>query len=1455
MLLSKRARAIAACVVLGLVAATAPAPAGAAPAGPAHTAPIDPAALARTELTGTTTFFVRLKSTADLGGAVGVADRTERVRGVYEAKKSHAEHSQADLRAALTARGADFTPFWITNAVRVTGDKRLVLELARRPEVAEILPDRDYELVKPVRQEEGVKAQAVEWNVERVRAPEVWSAYGTRGEGIVVGTIDTGAQFDHPALARQYRGRGELGAVDHDYSWFDPSRVCGNPSAVPCDNVGHGTHVLGTILGDDGGDNTTGVAPGATWIAAKGCETDSCSTSALLASGQWMVAPTDADGGNPRPDLAPDVVNNSWGGPPGDPFYRDIVDTWVAAGIFPVFAAGNNGGAGCATVGSPGDLPASYAVGASTPDNGIAWFSSRGPGVDGEVKPDVVAPGETVRSSVPGGYAHYSGTSMAAPHVAGAVALLWSASAAARRQVALSRELLDGTAVPTGDTGCGGPDSDNNVRGRGRLDAYEAVTRAPRGPVGAATGTVRADGRPVAGALVRFDSGAVRATRTATDGTFRLANLAVGEHTATATAYGHLTGSTRVTVTEGATATADFDLAVVPRHTVSGQVRDAGGAPVPGATVTAANTPLPPATTDAEGRYRLADVPVGQHELTAAAGRCLVPERRHVEVAGDERVDFDLPAKADAHGHVCAVGAPAPWPGTDTVLPLQGDDVSTPVDLPFPVNLYDQSYRRAHVSSNGVLGFTAAQPVYLNGRLPAVGEPNTAVYAFWDDLWVDGPASVRITTTGAAGQREFVVEWRDVRIVNAPEDTRVSFQVVLRENGPIVLRYRGIGDHPVEAGASATVGLEDETGSDAFEYSADEPVLADGAEITFRVPGTGLVRGRVLDAADRQPVADAEVTASAADGPDRVVRTAADGSYQVRGRVGDIRLKVAREHYEPAEADVRLPAADRVVERDVEVRTAALRVEPAALELVVPPGETRKRTVALANAGGLEARWEVRETGGEAVRRADPVERAAHVDPSARTAAGLPEAPPTGVGTAGVGRVLRSWPTTGVQLGWGVGVRDGLWVSDGAASANRHFTGDGLPGTTWPAPWANGWPADSAYVPGRDLVCQLAVGGDNGIHCWDASTGEVAERIAGPLPWTATSQRGLAYRPDDDSFYVGGWNEGVVYHVKGLSHPDRGAVIGRCSPPDPSIAGLAWNRAAGVLWASTNTSSDTIYGLNPDTCQVLRTLAPPDSTPYSGAGLDTDATGNLWLVSQGSPSTAYLVDSGLPDFTDVPWLRVEPSAGQVGAGGAQEVEVVVDTTGLAPGAYGAALVFTSNSGREPVRAVPVRLVVPGYQVGLNAGGADRTDRLADTWLADRAYTPGGYGYLDSGRSRVVRTGMPIAGTQEQQLYRDQRENAYEYRFDNVPNGWYAIDLEFAELRRTPPDTRLFDVLAEDRLVVPAVDVALAVGSFAAHHRTAHVEVTDGQLNVRLARRVGDPIVNAIRVTHRPDVTG
>ncbi len=566
--------------------------------------------------TGPAGFLVHLRTRADLQAVTGQADRATEV---YRSLTHTATQSQRSLRAELDKLGVAYQAYWISNALHVTGDKALLSRLAARDDIASIEPVRHYPLIAPtVSPDTGVAA--TEWGINNIEAPRVWSEYGVRGEGVVVASIDTGARFDHPALVRQYRGNLGGGSFNHNYNWFDPSRACGNPSLAPCDNNNHGSHVTGTMVGDDGAGNQIGVAPGAKWISAKGCETSSCSNTSLLAAGQWVLAPTDLNGANPRPDLHPDIVNNSWGGGRGDIWYQDTVRAWVAAGIFPAFANGNSG-PNCNTANSPGDNPDAYAVGAYDVNNAIASFSSRGSsGVNGAIKPNIAAPGVNVRSSVAnGGYANFNGTSMATPHLSGAVALIWSASSTLKGDVAGTRSLLGGTAIDTDSTGCGGTAAFNNNFGEGRLNAYAAVTNAPRGPTGTLAGTVTdSAGTPLAGIPVSVSGPASRSATTDSAGRYSLA-LTPGSYSVTAGGGFYVPQTvTGVQVVVGQTTTRNFALARVPTGTITGKVTDSlSGQALAGATVVATGPASVSGTTNASGVYTLT-VPVGTYSVTAS---------------------------------------------------------------------------------------------------------------------------------------------------------------------------------------------------------------------------------------------------------------------------------------------------------------------------------------------------------------------------------------------------------------------------------------------------------------------------------------------------------------------------------------------------------------------------------------------------------------------------------------------------------------------------------------------------------------------------------------------------------------------------------------------------------------------------------------------------------------------
>jgi subtilisin family serine protease len=1412
--------------------------------------------LAQTRANAETTFWVLMKAKADLSPA-STMSRDDRGRFVYQRLNAVAEASQAGVRAFLDTRKASFQSFWIANALRVVGDESLIRELAARDDVEQILATRTYTIPTPQPGKEEPRVNVVEWNIDRIRADDVWSTFGTRGEGIVVANIDTGTQYNHPALVRQYRGNVGGGNFNHNYNWFDPSMVCGNPSLVPCDNNGHGTHTMGTMVGDDGdpGTNQIGVAPHARFIAAKGCETNSCSDFALLASAQWILAPTDLQGQNPRPDLRPHIVNNSWGGGGGDPWYQASVNAWIASGIFPQFSNGN-AGPGCGSSGSPGDYVQSYSAGAFDINNNIAGFSSRGASAfGGELKPNIAAPGVGVRSSVPNnGYASFNGTSMASPHVAGTVALIWSAAPAIQGDIDATRTLLDNTAVDTFDAQCGGTADDNNVWGEGKLDAFAAVDQSPRGPTGILQGTVTnaSNGTPIAGATVQAVGPSTRTATTDAGGNYSL-TLPVGSYSVTASSFGFVSQTVSVTITEGQTVTQNFALQPAPSFTVSGHVRDADGAAVSGATVEILGTPIPPATTDAQGAYSFASVPAGEYDIRASAGGCNDPQTQHLVVDGNETLDFTLPRRSDSFGYFCQI-QPFSFIDANTVLPLTGDDASTAVTLPFPFTFYGQTHTTAHVSTNGFLNFLAPNATFGNSAIPSTFAPNGAIYPFWDDLFVDGAASVRTELLGAAPNRQFVIEWRNVHFF-ADSTRRLRFEVVLFENGRILTQYTDIDNADGrETGNSATLGIENQTGTVALQYSFNQSSIENNFAVMYRLPPSGFVQGRVTDANDNLAVAGATVKAIQGGTVVRETTTDANGDYRMQLRLGTYTIEASAANYSTESATVVLDDEDEVITQNFALRTARAVVTPTSLEFIVLPNSTKTKRLVLRNTGSLPMTWQLRESGGGqvTVSSTQGVPRNPSADPNARTTDGLyAGATPNGWSPSSPGDVIRTWPPTGLSLAWGVGYTGNVWLSDVPTNNRNHeFSVMGAAtGRNWPAPWAGAWPGDMALDTTNNCMAQVNVGGDNGIYCWSIATGAVVYSITGAFPWTGISQRGLAYRPDDNSFYIGGWNEGVVYHVRGRG-AGQGEVIGSCNPSDFNISGLAWNPAFNILWMATNSPTDTIYQLNPGTCAVLSTLPHPNPG-FGGAGLEMDEEGNLWMIDQ-SPNNVYLVESGVPAFSDVPWLSENPSSGTLAVGATQNIDVTVNTAGMAPGVYHAILFLQSNSGREPTIRIPVSLLVPAYRQGVNAGGGSYTDVAeGDPWAADRAYAAGSYGYVERGND--ARTNRAIAGTVDDPLYQDLRRAMLEYRFD-VPNGVYQVELKFAELSNRRPGQHHYDVMIEGSVALPSHDVSGEVGTYTADDHSFFVPITDGTINIRFVghRGFGDPEINAVRVTHRPD---
>jgi subtilisin family serine protease len=1746
--------------------------------------------------------------------------------------------------------GARAESFWLRNTLVVYGGAPLARAIAKLPGVKTVRAEKTYPLVKPVETQAAILAAEPEWGVEKIGADDVW-AEGILGSGIVVANVDTGVQYDHPALVNQYRGNLGGGVFDHNYSWWDPTDVCGDE---PCDNAGHGTHTMGTMVGGDGPGPFTpdiGVAPGARWIAAKGCEDLFCSDVALLSAGQFILAPTDVDGNNPDPTKRPDIVNNSWGGGPGDEFYRDVVEAWRAAGIIPVFSAGNSG-PGCDSGGSPGDFNESFSAGATDINDEIADFSSRGPSVYGKVNPDVSAPGVAVSSSVPGdGYAEFDGTSMAAPHVAGTLALIMSAELALVGDFEAATTALRDTALDILDDQCGGAeDGDpNNVYGDGRIDAAAAVALVATGGTLAGTVTDLDTGDPIGGATVTASAGGRDfSATTASDGTYDMF-LAAGEYAVTGIAFGYALSAVEVvTIVTDETTTQDLELDALPRFDVTGVVTAASdGAPIEGASVKAIGAPVDPAITDAGGAYTL-NLPIGSYTLRATAGGCTEEGFAEVElIDADVVADFSIARKLDDFGHGCSPIA-FDWVDASTTTPLFGDEFVGRLSLPFDFPFYGETYDEVWLSDNGYLNFLG--PDQFNSfpvEIPSESDPNAAIYALWQDLHVDSEGAIKFEIVGTSPDQAFVIEYENVMAGSSAR----TFEIKLWENGDIDLLYA-----ETDSGEDAGIGIENADGTDALSFGFFSDVLTDDAAYRFTEVPSGLVTGTVTDLNDGEPIEGAVVEALTSG---RSTETAADGTYQMRLLPGSYDLEIRADGYATHTEPI-IVADDDVLTVDAELAAPIATVTPPAIDESVALGESTEATVTVSNTGTAPLDWEVRERptaeeppdlpeitgsvtriptweapsvprnlptartttipseqlseiitdpegdGGTvdvtAVRAGadsdeitmelnfasdadaesavgfvfldtdqdpetgeppefffgDPAqdvgleyfvdmflahefgvvfivdaitfeivaETEARVvgntlgfdvpleaiggddgfvntalvvgdigptdwapdeghgtiepfsdapwvaespesgtvaagestevtvtlggedvdpgmyegllvfitsDPKAAThnvelrlEVGLPEtfggasgtvwdahfgeplsasilieaedgatpypievtagndggweafgpagtwpmttsldgyvtdigaveitagamtpnqdvflhaeqphafvdggplkvvmrpdrtafreigllnldghAPLTfeigevnhdigaAVGAASAprtlpagwdtnarttegltssrvdagaiqfpGDVLAAWPTEGVDLPWGVGFTGNVWLTDPIAEGDacgfvdgctiHEFDTDGVPGTVLDAPWASGeeWPADMAYDADRGWLWTIHVGGDNGLYAIDPADGSVEQVLTGD-PWSDISQRGVAYDGDEDVFYIGGWNEGVIYKVAGPSWPTPGETLSSCLPADPSISGLAWNSSFDLLWMATNSEFDDIFLVDPTTCDLLSVIFHPEGGGGNGAGIEVDAGGNLWTVSQNS-ATAYLLGSGLPVFSNVPWLKVTPTEGEVGVNGSQALTVRVRSHGLAPGVYGGDIVVLTNDPDAAAVSVPVTLVVPAYQLGVNAGGKAYDTPGGIRFRTDRAYSVGNYGY--SGTSEKRTTSREIRGTTDDPLYQAMRVGMGRYRFDVPVDGIYKVQLRFAEIEHNLDGPRVFTVFVEGRPVLVNLDVAGRVGERRALNLTFETRVTDGILNVRFSGQQGDaPMISAILVTHRPDL--
>jgi subtilisin family serine protease/N-acetylneuraminic acid mutarotase len=927
---------------------------------------------------GNADFWIRFADRADLTAASRIDDWVARGEAVAAELRATAGQSQAEVVNLLedpAQRQVRFQPFWATNAIYVySGTAGLATQLASYAEVEGLYAPVGYKLDEPTPGEVQNQINAVEWGIANINADDVWDQFGVRGEGITVANIDTGVQFNHPALVAQYRGNLGGGSFDHNYNWFD---AAGNCASAPCDLNGHGTHTMGTMAGDDGGVNQIGAAPEANWIAANGC----CpSDAALIASGQWMLQPTDLNGQNPDASKRPHIVNNSWGTivPSNDPFMEDVLEAWAAAGIFGVWSNGNNGPA-CATSGSPGSRILNYSVGAYNISNTIAGFSSRGPGQSGETKPNLAAPGVDVRSSVPGSsYASFNGTSMAAPHVAGSIALLWSAAPSLVGDIAATRALLDDTAVDTENLQCGGTADDNNVFGEGRLDALALLQAAPIGDTGELTGTVTdaGTGDPISGATIHVTGDGVdRTLTTGGDGTYSTA-LTAGDYTVEASAFGYLSQTTLVTIEVGETTVADFALQAAPLVNVTGLIRDGSGHGWPVyAKVNVEGAPDAAAYSNPfTGRYRLQLPANAEHTLTVEPQYPGYLDLTETIVVGSGNLVRDLTMFVDTNACTTAPGyqfgssgvfetfesgsLPAGWTIVDNIGNGQVWQFNNPGGRS---NLTGGEGGFAIVDSDEYGPGNDQDTQLVSPMLDLTNVANPIIQFNQDFNW-------------------WVLGLNEFTNVDVSIDGGVTWETVFHQSGADAPGPRQETIEIPQAAGEPDVQVRFHYGNARFEFWWEIDNVLIGELFCVPIDG-GLVAGFVRDRNTGAGINGATVTS--VDNPDESTTTFAtpddpardDGFYWMFSSLtGPHPFTASAPSYSPLtrQADVE---ADWTTQRNFQLAAGQLAVEPGSVEAEIQLGGSAERTVTITNTGTAAASVELSERDGSfTILRADGTE-------------------------------------------------------------------------------------------------------------------------------------------------------------------------------------------------------------------------------------------------------------------------------------------------------------------------------------------------------------------------------------------------------------------------------------------------------------------------------------------------
>jgi subtilisin family serine protease len=1262
----------------------------AAAASPAQSAQTDISIQVENALTrqfetqGSAGYLIYFRSNADLTPASKMG-WDERGQFVMDTLQEAARASQSDVKAYLDKQGVSYQSFWIDNVIVVDSSTSQVFnQLMSFPEIQSLKARRTMGVIEPEREPVTEHLFAIESNLTHINADDVWTM-GYEGQGVTIANIDTGVRYTHQAVNAQYRGNLGGGVYEHNYNWFDPY---GDHPTAPADDNGHGTHTMGTMVGDDGGSNQTGVAPGASWMACRACNTSSCTDAALLACAQFVTAPTDLAGANADPAKRPVAVNNSWGdcSTSYDNWYQGVVDAWQAAGIFPIFSNGNASNCGYSeppglnTVGNPARYGNVTGVGSSGQSNGqYATHSNWGPtdnldtinpspadAFGAALKPQVVAPGENIRSSVntsDSSYESWAGTSMSAPHVTGLVALIVEAAPCLAGEYATIETILEDTAVaiPYSTGGSPAPPAGNAVNyatGHGEIDALAAVNMA-LGLCGesilSGTVTSSATGNPIAGATVDIvDLTTSRHTTTNAAGFYTI-NLFDGTYDLTFSKYGYVTQTINGVALVG-TATQNAALATAPISTISGVVTDAdAGWPVY-ARINIAGYPGDPIFTDPlTGAYSVDLIDASYTFTVSAMSGGYTDTVAPIVVSGNATEDFTLAVDAACTAPGYAYNGFAEnfesWPltGWTIVDNIVGGSLAWADNDTYGEGNYTGGAGWAATVSSDANPYAPYNtelrtPVLNLASLPSLTlqyKANYQDYSTFDALDLD------ISVNGGTDWTN-ISHWTTDHgaLLGAGENVSVNLTSYATANFMLRWRYYTSEVAP-------------------YDWYAEIDDVSFAGTTCAPIASTGLVIGAVYDANTSALVMSASVQDAALNTAlliDASADPAApDQMYLIAEPAGAVTLTASATGYG---SDTKSPTviAGDTVGQDFNLSSPSLSYAPPTLEVTLSLGESTTIPFTLTNNGGQAATFELVERNG------------------GFTPASLRSGQPTV--TQAAGPSLPSARHAPAKVGFSAPIHS---INPAALLFSEGFEGGVVPPTGWTEVVTNAsynWKITTTGTPYAGA---------------EAADVEYDPALVQQNEWLLSPELNIS--EGTLSF----WSNGSVYWCRDTyDNCDLNVwiVVGTVGGGDDILVGkgdTAW--PANWTWAQSTFD--------------LTSLLPGGPV-------------RIGFQYEGADGAQVVLDEIVLDGTegslDIPWLSASPLTGSIPAGNNQVINVTFDASALtAIGQYDATLRIMSNDPINPSVAVPVTLTLTAGNsapvINSDGGGATASKNVVENTTA------------------------------------------------------------------------------------------------------------------------------------------